>query len=278
MIAIDGRQDVERLGHVPGDDVLLEDHLGPVGQRLEDSGERRIARTRSRPGWARPGPATRRRSCAPARIRYATAPCVTPTTIRILSTIPHHRSSMRTILTALPCNRLQIKSRLSLTTSAATGPAGRRPPWSSTHRDRAVAHRRVPGVDDRPDGSPFGSPASLEGHAQRRAARPTRPRRTPGRRRPASASTSRRLRSGRPAGSAGSRRCRGPAAAVARRQAGAGVLEPAVGVDVAAGLLGERRPGQHHVGQLGQRRSPDVLDDQEARPSSRSCRRSPARR
>ena len=32
------------------------------------------------------------------------------------------------------------------------------------------------------------------------------------------------------------------------------MLEPAVGVDVAARLLGEGRPGEHRVGHLGQRR------------------------
>ena len=51
--------------------------------------------------------------------------------------------------------------------------------------------------------------------------------------------------------------------AVARRQRGLGVLQAAIGIDVAAGLLGERRPGQHDIGQVGQRRDIRVLHHQE---------------
>ncbi len=49
---------------------------------------------------------------------------------------------------------------------------------------------------------------------------------------------------------------------VARRERGGRILEPAVGVHVRSGLLGERCTGDDDVGELGQLRDVRVLDDQ----------------
>ena len=123
-----------------------------------------------------------------------------------------------------------------------------------------------PGVGEAgPDGAAAGRRLSL-GRARRRRRRafpPWRPRR-PGSARPSRPGP----RSNRPGPARADRkriasRVQVRQRAVARRQGRLGILQPPVGVHVAARLLGEGRPGQHHVGQVGQRRDLRVLHHQE---------------
>ncbi len=137
------------------------------------------------------------------------------------------------------------------------GSPGRSPLWTRGVRSRGRRTAAPPAATD----SGF-----AERRRRTRGACPPPRRRRRGRRRPASARISRERIGPRDRPSRMANRSRSGKRPVARRQGGLGVLEPAVGVDVAARLLGERRAGEHHVGQLRQRGDRRVLHDQELDP------------